>query len=160
MVMKVDYTADSLLAPVYKGPFRIIHLDQGGARLKDIKTGEGQSVSFEYMRKIKLDELLTLLPQNFDAEINSVLDKYRYKRGAGENEGEHLSGENYDEENKEKDNRRKLRSGKLYNINVETLSENTAQEAESVYWREERVYKREQGNTSRSIIIAHSAAER
>jgi dUTPase len=155
LVMKVDYTADSLLAPVYRGPFRIVNLDQGGARLKDVKTGEEQSVSFEHMRKLKLDELLTLLPQNFDAEISSVLDKYRYKKGTGTGEEEQTTGESNNRENN-----RKLRSGRLYNVNVEILSENTAKEAEVAYWREERVYKREQGITLRSILIAHSAAER
>jgi hypothetical protein len=109
LVMKVDYTADSLLAPVYKGPFRIVHLDQGGARLKDIKTGEEQSVSFEHMRKLKLDELLTLLPQNFDAEINSVLEKYRYKKGTGASEEEQTAGENHDDESNNIDNTRTLR---------------------------------------------------
>ena len=57
LVMKAHYTADSLLAVVYKGPYRIVNLDEGGARLKDIKTGEEQSVSFEHMRKLKLEEL-------------------------------------------------------------------------------------------------------
>jgi hypothetical protein len=79
LVMKANYTADSLLAVVYKGPYRIVHLDEGGARIKDIKTGDEQSVSFEHIRKIKIDELLTLLPQNFDSEITATLDKYRYK---------------------------------------------------------------------------------
>jgi hypothetical protein len=45
-------------------------------------------------------------------------------------------------------------------VNVESLSENTAKEAEVAYWRDKRVYKREQGITPRSILIAHSAAER
>jgi hypothetical protein len=112
------------------------------------------------MRKLKLDELLTLLPQNFDAEINSVLDKYRYKKGPGTGEEEQTTGDKHNDESNNRDNKRKLRSGRLYNVNVEILSENTAKEAEVAYWRDERVYKREQGITLRSILIAHSAAER
>jgi hypothetical protein len=74
LVMKTNYTADSMLAEVCTGPFRIVHLDKGGAKLKNIKTGEEQAVSYEHIRKIRLEELLALLPQNFDSEITKTLD--------------------------------------------------------------------------------------
>jgi hypothetical protein len=32
LVMKADYTAESMLAAVYRGPYRIVNLDEGGAR--------------------------------------------------------------------------------------------------------------------------------
>jgi hypothetical protein len=155
LVMKADYTANSLLAAVYKGPYRIMNLDEGGARLRDIKTGEEQSVSFEHIRKIKLDELLTLLPQNFDAEINKVLDKYRYKKGVLDD-----GNTNVDNEEEDKDTRRTLRSGKLFNIGLSELSGRTAGEAETVYWRAEKMLRREKINQEIPILIGHSAAER
>jgi hypothetical protein len=155
LVMRADYTANSLLAAVYKGPYRIMNLDKGGARLRDIKTGEEQSVSFEHIRKIKLDELLTLLPQNFDAEINTVLDKYRYKKGVLDDG--HTNADNEDED---KQTRKTLRSGKLFNIGFSEFSGRTAGEAETVYWRAEKMLRRERINPEIPILIGHSAAER
>ena len=69
LVMKENYAPDSLLAPVFSGPFRITDLAEQGATLRDIKTGDMHRVAFEHLRKITLDEFLSLLPQNFDAEI-------------------------------------------------------------------------------------------
>jgi hypothetical protein len=155
LVMKVDYTANSLLAAVYKGPYRIMNSDKGGARLRDIKTGEEQSVSFEHMRKIKIDELPTLLPQNFDAEINKVLDKYRYKKGVMDD-----GNTNVDNKEEEEQTRRTLRSGKLFNIGFSDLSGRTAGEAEAVYWRAEKMLRRERINPETPILIGHSASER
>jgi hypothetical protein len=153
LVMKAEYTAESMLAAVYKGPYRIVNLDAGGARLKDIKTGEELSASFEHMRKIKLDELLTLLPQNFDAEINQVLDTYRYRRTTATEDTTEKGPE------KIENTTRRLRSGRLYNMKIETVGEKLTGEAETVYWRPERIYNR--GKTDyRPILIAHSASER
>jgi hypothetical protein len=159
LVMKADYTADSLLAAVYKGPFRIIHLDEGGARLRDIKSGEEQSVSFENIRKINVDELLTLLPQNFDSEISAVLDKYRYKRGSTNEEGK-TEGEKEEPDSGRDSNRRMLRSGRLYNMKIECLGEKTRTVADTVYWRKERILRRERIIEGRPIIVNHSASER
>ncbi len=84
-------------------------VDKGGAKLKNIKTGEEQAVSYEHIRKIKLAELLALLPQNFDSEITKTLDTYRYKKGERE-----LEGQNKEKMEEEKGHTRKLRSGRLY----------------------------------------------
>jgi hypothetical protein len=157
LVMKAHYTADSMLAVVYKGPYRIVNLDEGGARLKDVKTGEEQSVSFEHMRKLKLDELLSLLPQNFDAEITEALDKYRYK---GHGEGEERKPDEKGIETEEAESGRRLRSGRLYNIKTEGISGKTQREVERAYWRKDRIYKRGECNNERSILIPHSAHER
>jgi len=121
--------------------------------LKDIKTGEELSASFEHMRKIKLDELLTLLPQNFDAEINQVLDTYRYRRTTAT---EDTTGKGPE---KIENTTRRLRSGRLYNMKIETVGERLTGEAEIVYWRPERIYNRSKTDY-RPIIIAHSASER
>jgi hypothetical protein len=105
------------------------------------------------MRKIKLDELLTLLPQNFDAEINQVLDTYRYRRTTATEDTTEKGPE------KIENTTRRLRSGRLYNMKIETVGEKLTGEAETVYWRPERIYNR--GKTDyRPILIAHSASER
>jgi hypothetical protein len=166
LVMKADYTADSMLAVVYKGPYRIINLDHGGARLRDTKTGEELSASYEHIRKIKIDELLTLLPQNFDSEIASVLETYRYRKGSTHGEAEQdKSAEKSekveaDNETQESGNKRMLRSGRLYNIGISNLGHKIRKETERAYWRTEKLYSRDKTQLATPILIYHSASER
>ena len=80
LVMKAEYVTGSALHPTHNGPHRIIGLSEKGAEIKDIKTGEISNVSFENLRKITLDELLVLLPQNYDDEISKALSTFRYNR--------------------------------------------------------------------------------
>ena len=155
LVMKANYTADSLLAVVYKGPYRIVHLDEGGARIKDIKTGDEQSVSFEHIRKIKIDELLTLLPQNFDSEITATLDKYRYKSSGTPRQ------ENTEETKaEEQEPSRRLRSGKLYHVTADRIGERVRKDAENAYWRKDKVYSIGRNNKRESIMIMHNSYSR
>jgi hypothetical protein len=139
LVMKTNYTADSMLAEVCTGPFRIVHLDKGGAKLKNIKTGEEQAVSYEHIRKIRLEELLALLPQNFDSEITKTLDTYRYKKGEREPEGP-----NKEKMEEEKGHTRKLRSGRLYLMEIGKLGERTGKIAKNAFWRNDRIIKKEE----------------
>jgi hypothetical protein len=88
LVMYKVYKPDSMLHPTYTGPARIIDLNIKGATLRDPKTGATFSVSFENLRKINFEELLSLLPQNFDAEIADALGTYRYRRAIAEPERE------------------------------------------------------------------------
>ena len=151
LVMKINYTPDSMLTEVCTGPYRIIHLDQGGARLKDIKTGEEQAVSFEHMRKIKLDELLALLPQNFDSEIMGALETYRYKRGTTHTQEQTEAATESDPKLS-----RQLRSGKLYTVSIKELPGNTKPEAEKAYWRKDKITKRTfSGQGTPTIIHRH-----
>jgi len=84
LVMYKVYRPESLLHPTYIGPARIIDLHLMGATLRDPKTGSTFSVGFDNLRKIDFDELLTLLPQNFDSEIAETLGTYRYRRAVVE----------------------------------------------------------------------------
>jgi hypothetical protein len=156
LVMKTDYTADSLLAKVYTGPHRIVGLDNGGARIKNVKTGDETSVSYEHIRKINLDELLALLPQNFDAEIMGALDTYRYKSSGKEAKDEAEDARKEDEKEDDRGKRR-LRSGRLYKISVDKLSRKSEAETEVAYWRKDKIYKRETTNEERPILIARTA---
>ncbi|MFM8446308.1 MAG: hypothetical protein ACKN9Z_03015, partial [Actinomycetota bacterium] len=88
LVMYKVYTPKSMLHPTYTGPARIIDLSPKGATLRDPKTGSTFSVSFDNLRKISFEELLSLLPQNFDAEIAETLGTYRYRRMMAEPEQE------------------------------------------------------------------------
>jgi hypothetical protein len=54
---------------MYLGPSRIIDLSEKGATIRDTKSDTQMSVGFEHLQKVNFEELLTLLPQNFDAEI-------------------------------------------------------------------------------------------
>jgi hypothetical protein len=78
LVMRKDYTPTSPLHPTYVGTMRIIELYDMGALLKDPKTGDIMSVHYQNIRKLALDELILLLPSNFDSEILKTLKLYRY----------------------------------------------------------------------------------
>ncbi len=66
---------------------------------------------------------------------------------------------NVDNEDEDKQTRKTLRSGKLFNIGFSELSGRTAGEAETVYWRAEKMLRRERINPEIPILIGHSAAE-
>ncbi len=63
--LKVLYTPSTPLNPTYVGPYRIMELFPQGALLKDPRTGEQMSVHFANMRKLSMDEFITLLPTHF-----------------------------------------------------------------------------------------------
>ncbi|MFN9910919.1 MAG: hypothetical protein ACK56F_33245, partial [bacterium] len=113
--------------------------------LKDPRTGEQMSVHFANMRKLSMDEFITLLPTHFDADILKKLGLFRYNRkGNPESvhkteEAEIIKQDTLSE--KERDERQEpgnssntddteefspqaariLRSGKKINISVNTL---------------------------------------
>ncbi len=93
-------------ARVYTGTHRIIGLDNRGARIKNVKTGDETSVCYEHIRKINLEDLLALLPQNFDAEIMGALDTYRYK-SAGKGDKDEPDGTSKDGKNEDENGKRK-----------------------------------------------------
>ena len=64
--MRKEYTPSTPLNPTYVGPYRIMELFPQGALLKDPRTGEQMSVHFANMRKLSMDEFITLLPTHFD----------------------------------------------------------------------------------------------
>ena len=78
--MRKNYTPASPLHPTFVGPLRNIELYEQGALLRDPRSGDTLSVHFQNMRKISLDEFLTLLPSNFDADILHQLKMYRYNK--------------------------------------------------------------------------------
>ena len=126
LVMYLVYVPESAIHPVFKGPVRIKDLQPRGATVRDTRNGEEFSVGFENLRKIEFDELLSLLPQNFDDEIASTLKNYRYCRTVNDTESEVEIGkkENIDKDEIESDKEtRKLRSGKVFNVRLKTLPE-------------------------------------
>jgi hypothetical protein len=146
LVMRKEYTPSSPLNHTYIGPYRIMELFPQGALLKDPRTGEQMSVHLANMRKLSMDEFITLLPTHFDADILKTLGLFRYNRKgnpesikkAEEEEiikQDKLSEEEQDER-QEPDNssdvkenteelspseERILRSGRKINISVNTL---------------------------------------
>jgi dUTPase len=80
LVMRKIYNPASPLHPTYAGPLRIIELYPQGALIKDTRTGEMMSVHYMNLRKITQDEFISLLPNNFDADILQNLGIYRYNR--------------------------------------------------------------------------------
>jgi hypothetical protein len=78
--MRKVHNPASALHPTYAGPYRVIELYSQGATLKDPKSGEILSVHYRDIRKLSVDEFITLLPNNFDADILKNLGMYRYTR--------------------------------------------------------------------------------
>jgi hypothetical protein len=144
--MRKEYTPSTPLNHTYLGPYRIMQLFHQGALLKDPKTGEQMSVHFINLRKLTMDEFITLLPTHFDSEILKSIGLFRYnKKGnpetvksADETEIINQSEESDKEINERHDpahqqdttsdvnkfseqTKRILRSGKRINISVNTL---------------------------------------
>ena len=124
--MRKHYTPASSLHATYVGPMRVMEIHEQGALLKDPRTGETMSVHFSNIRKINIDEFLTLLPSNFDAEIINDLKLNRYNRQESPENCQLASNEPLDDNLYNPDNppiipnaenHRKLRSGKLIKLN-------------------------------------------
>jgi hypothetical protein len=133
LVMKAEYTTESALHPTHTGPHRIINLSEKGAEIKDIKTGEISNVNFENIRKISIDELLALLPTDFDDEINKSLGTFRYNRK--QNNDQSLDHEAEEMEEIEKEERKTLRSGRCYQINITNPPERVGKLSKEGIWR-------------------------
>ena len=140
LVMRKIYTPSSPLHPTYTGPFRIIELYPQGACLKNTRTGEICSAHYMNLRKITMDEFITLLPDDFDADILKNLGLYRYNRNHLPDPAKDIKLEEKDEEDDSTTasdengaqrpkpvqqhtdaNERTLRSGKVIRINLHTL---------------------------------------
>ncbi|MEG1724594.1 MAG: RNase H-like domain-containing protein [Anaerovoracaceae bacterium] len=127
LVMYRVYTPASMLEPTFTGPARIVDLAEMGATLRDTKTGTQFSVAFDNLRKINFDELLTLLPQNFDSEIAETIGNYRYRRSdrsddyAVASDTDDDSGFEDSEKTTLPPDRGKTRSGKVYLVKPENF---------------------------------------
>ncbi len=129
LVMRKDYTPTSPLHPTYVGPMRIIELYDMGVLLKDPKTGDIMSVHYQNIRKLALDEVILLLPSNFDSEILKTLQLYRYNRP-----GLPDSIITHEKEKATEENTRTLRSGKTIQVNYTMLPPKYAEIAVQAQW--------------------------
>ena len=127
LVMYKVYVPESAIHSVFKGPARIKDVQEAGATIKDTKTGDEFSVGYENLRKIEFDEFLNLLPQNFDDEITQTLRNYRYRRSGNDSQVEADQGiENRENEKSKLDETeisRRTRSGKIFNVKLDSLPE-------------------------------------
>ena len=80
LIMYKENNPSDLLSPTFSGPARIMDLQETGAEVRDLKTSDRFLVTFDKMRKINFDKFLTILPKNYDSEINAKLKTYRYRR--------------------------------------------------------------------------------
>jgi hypothetical protein len=80
--MRKVYVTTSPLHPVYKGPYRIIKVEEYGATIKDPRKGDICSAHYTNLRKITPTEFLELLPDYFDQEILQTIHNYRYNKTA------------------------------------------------------------------------------
>jgi hypothetical protein len=112
---------------------RIIELYDMGALLKDPRTGDIMSVHYQNIRKLALDELILLLPSNFDSEILKTLKLYRYNRpGLPDSIPTHDTEVNTE-------NTKTLRSGKTIQVNYTTLPIKYAEIAIHAQWSDTAV---------------------
>jgi hypothetical protein len=89
--------------------------------VRDIRNGDELSVGFEHLRKLNFDELLTLLPQNFDAEIAETLGHYRYRKVSCTDETINDNNQPKENGNEHLSDRKLTRSGKIYNVKLTEL---------------------------------------
>ena len=66
-----------MLADTFAGPARIIEIQPKGATLRDLKTGDKFSVSFNNLRKVNFEELLVMLPKNFEKDLDENFKNFR-----------------------------------------------------------------------------------
>jgi hypothetical protein len=121
LVMYKNHVQSSILDKTYLGPARIIELSEKGATICDTKLDTIIDISFEHIRKIDFDELLTLLPQNFDAEIAETLGTYRYRKVVENSTDNVKENEIEDTVCNDTESIRKTRSGKVFKVKVDTL---------------------------------------
>ena len=57
----------------YTGPYRVIGLCSKGVELRDMRNGDLYSVAFAHVRKLRYDELFTLLPQHMEDKLVKAL---------------------------------------------------------------------------------------
>jgi hypothetical protein len=143
-----------------------------------VKTGEISSAHFMNLRKIQLDEFITLLPADFDSDILKNIGQYRYSRNhlpdpplatpqeCDSEEDTQTNTKTADntkttENNTEEDknfsdlHERKLRSGKKISINVYTLPKKytSAKAAHYAYVHKERQIPTRRSCLTRRIPI-------
>ena len=160
LVMRKHYTPASSLHPTYVGPMRIMDLHEQGALLKDPRTGEIMSVHFSNIRKINIEEFLTLLPSNFDADIITTLKLNRYnKQESPEKEQPPLTtaieDQPYNPNNlpqKPKTIYKQLRSRKIIQNNNITIPTSLQNQAIKAHWNEEQQYNFKQNKNIISIL--------
>ena len=117
--MYKDNNPSDLLSPTFSGPARIMELQETGAEVRDLKTSDRFLVTFDKMRKINFDEFLTMLPKNYDSEINTKLKTYRYRRT--EDDTNEIIEKSTDGKLGDMDIRQ-TRSGKVYSVSINTVS--------------------------------------
>jgi hypothetical protein len=133
LVMKTEYVTESALHPTHSGPHRIINMSEKGAEIKDIKTGEISNVTFDNIRKITIDELLILLPNNFDDEINKALSTFRYNRRTMSDPCTDHAVDSFDDDSKKET--KTLRSGTCYQVSIPNPPEKLGKLAKFGAWR-------------------------
>ena len=85
----------------------------------DLKTSDKFFVTFDKLRKIHFDEFPTILPKNYDSEINNKLKTYRHRRT--DDEIPEIT-EKTAESSIEDIDIGQTRSGKFYNISTNMIS--------------------------------------
>ena len=80
LVMRKNFTPASSIQHTYVGPYRIMELYNKGALLRDPRSGDKLSAHFTNLRKLHIDEFITLLPTNFESDILQSMDCFRYNR--------------------------------------------------------------------------------
>ena len=186
LVMRKVYSPASILHPTYAGPFRIIEIFPQGALIKDTRSGEMMSAHFMNLRKITPDEFISLLPNNFDADILKNLGIYRYNKNHLPDPSQAIYEEpttveescaKSDSETQlieqtdhvqyipdhpilSDENTRRLRSGKIIKINTYSLPARYKRDAKFAYWsntQEKEPEKPKKSCLTRSIVTPRTA---
>jgi len=115
LVMYRKNVPNHVFDDTFEGPARIVKLQDKGATLRKLSDNTVFSVSFDHLRKIDLDEFLTILPKDFDSEINEHFDNFRYRKFLLENP-------NPDTDDLPDLDQKVTRSGHAYSVSVNSLN--------------------------------------
>jgi hypothetical protein len=137
----------------YTGPYRVIELCAQGVTLRDLKDGTMFSVAFEFVRKLKWDELFTLLPQKSGAEMMKViglLEEGNVGRQKESKEKEENSSNGMYLPPRKPGT---LRPGKLYTVKIESVPAELRNTVRKAYWRKEKIGRKTKSKASLPSLV-------
>ena len=149
LIMYKEHNPSDLLKSTFSGPARIIYLQTTGAEIRDLRTSDKFFVTFDKLRKINFDEFLTILPKNYDSEINNKLKSYRYRRT--DDDIPEIT-EKTSESSIGDFDIRHTRSGRVYNISTNMISKKYVNEGQNCTVKALENKKHESKNILRSCL--------
>ena len=132
----------------YTGPYRVMKVCAQGVELRDLRSGEVFSVAFKHVRKLKWNELFTLLPQHsenaFLESLGLTVESSAERKNKSQAEVESAQGEEPSQYVPHK-KPGTLQPGKLYTVAIGNTPAKLRSCVKKATWRKDKATMR---NTS------------